>query len=65
MDLAGGNERVYPRAPRVPDGLPGGVNVLPIAPREAADDGHVPILPDGGVADLDGDGAHGVEVVGG
>ena len=65
MDLAGGDEGVNPRAARVPDGFPRGVDVLPVAPREAADDGHVAVLPDGRVPDLDGDGAHGVEVVGG
>jgi len=65
VDLAGGDEGVNPRAARVPDGLPRGVDVLLIAPREAADDGHVAVLPDGRVPDLDGDGAHGVEVVGG
>ena len=65
VDLAGGDEGVNPRAARVPDGFPRGVDVLPVAPREAADDGHVTVLPEGRVPDLDGDGAHGVEVVGG
>ena len=64
MDLAGGDEGVNPRAARVPDGLPRGVDVLPVAPREAADDGHVSVLPEGRVPDLDGDGAHNVKVVG-
>jgi len=65
VDLAGGDEGVNPRAARVPDGFPRGVDVLPVAPREAADDGHVAVLPEGRVPDLDGDGAHGVQVVGG
>jgi hypothetical protein len=67
MDLAGGDESVDPGTPSVPDGLPCGVDVLPVAPRQAADDGHVggPSAGGGRVADLDGDGAHGVEVVGG
>lgn len=53
------------RPPRVPHGLPGSINVSLIASREATDDRHVAVLPDGRVPDLDGDGAHGVEVVGG
>lgn len=65
MDLAGGNEGVDARPPRVPHGLPGSINVSLIASREATDDRHVAVLPDGRVPDLDGDGAHGVEVVGG
>lgn len=64
MDLAGGDEGVDARLPRVSHGLPGGVDVPLVAAREAADDGDVAVVPDGGVPDLDGDGAHGVEVVG-
>jgi len=71
VDVAGGDEGVDPGPSRVAHGLPRRVDVLPVAPREATDDRHVrgvgaTVVPGGcGVADLDGDGAHGVEVVGG
>jgi hypothetical protein len=68
VNVAGGDEGVDPGAARVAHGLPRRVDVPPVAPREAADDRHVDggVLPGGRrVADLDGDGAHGVEVVGG
>lgn len=63
MDLAGSNEGVDARLPCVAHGLPGGVNVPLVAPREAADDGHMAILADGCVPHLDGDGSHGIKVV--
>ena len=64
VDLAGGNEGVDAWLPRVPHGLPGGVDVPLVASREPADDRHVAVFPDGRVPHLDGDGSHGVEVVG-
>ena len=63
MDLAGSNEGMDARLPCVAHGLPGGVNVPLVAPREAADDGHMAILADGCVPHLDGDGSHGIKVV--
>lgn len=63
VDLAGSNEGVDARLPRVAHGLPGGVNVPLVASREAADDGHMAILPDGRVPHLDGDGSHSIKVV--
>lgn len=65
MDLAGGNEGVDARLPRVAHGLPGGVNVPLVASGEATDDRHMAVFPDRRVPHLDGDGSHGVEVVGG
>lgn len=64
MDLAGSNEGVDARLPRVSHGFPGGVDVPLVASREPADDRHMALFPDGRVPHLDGDGSHGVEVVG-
>lgn len=64
MDLAGSDEGVDAGLAGVAHGLPGGVDVPLVAPGEAADDGHVAVPPERRVPDLDGDGAHGVEVVG-
>ena len=63
MDLAGSDEGMDARLPCVAHGLPGGVDVPLVAPREAADDGHMAILADGCVPHLDGDGSHGIKVV--
>lgn len=63
MDLAGSDEGMDARLPCVAHGLPGGVDVPLVAPREAADDGHMAILPDGCVPHLDGDGSHGIKVI--
>ena len=62
VNSTGGNEGMNPGSFSVLDSFPGSPNIFLIAPREATDDRNVPIGIDS-IANLLGNGLHGLEIV--